>query len=130
MCLHDVVFFRCLHVENPVLKRILNLVAGSKYIATRGCPVQVPLAYTQSMNMRSLLPAALEELNLDGTNVCDDDLILLAPLAGSLQRLSVWICDEDESLRITIESVQKAKAAFERLGGHGRDMVLVAAHIF
>ena len=43
--------------------------------------------------------------------------MLLAPLAGSLQDISVCVVDEAGNVRITEEGVQKAEAAFERLGG-------------
>lgn len=68
--------------------------------------------------------AALEELNLDGTCVREEDLVLLAPLAGSLQRISV--CDIEEAVDqfISEEGVQKAQAAFAELGGKvGSDLL-------
>jgi hypothetical protein len=61
--------------------------------------------------------AALEELNLDGTCACDDDLALLAPLAGSLHRISVCGIGEAVDWLISEEGVQKAQAAFAQLGG-------------
>ena len=62
-----------------------------------------------------MLTAALEELNLDGTCVWTDDLVSLAPLAGSLERISVR--GIVEASNITEEGVRRANAAFTQLGG-------------
>ena len=63
--------------------------------------------------------AALERLILDGTGADDEVLPLLAPLARTLEYISV-LCpsdDEDEYTNISWEGVQVAMEAFARCGG-------------
>ena len=62
-----------------------------------------------------MLTAALEELILDQTRVSIYVLPLLAPLAGSLERISVR--GIVEASNITEEGVRRANAAFTQLGG-------------
>ena len=63
--------------------------------------------------------AALERLILDGTGADDEVLPLLAPLARTLEHISV-LCpsdDKDEYTNISWEGVQVAMEAFARCGG-------------
>jgi hypothetical protein len=59
----------------------------------------------------------LERLILDGTDADDEALPLLAPLAGTLEFVSVVCPFDDEHTKITWEGVQVAMEAFARCGG-------------
>ena len=62
--------------------------------------------------------AVLEELVLDNTSVGDQVLPLLAPLAGTLEFVSVVLPpDSDGRRHITEEGVQDAMDAFAKHGG-------------
>ena len=103
----------------------LRAIPCGRYVLHFGAEIWPSQAVAHSLFTLSTRPslacwraAVLEELILDGTRANDSVLPLLAPLAGTLELVSV-VCPPDINGRryITEEGVQIATEAFAERGG-------------